>query len=143
MRIEIAEEARCEAEKLHKVIDETFTNIPKPLITQRVARALDDEWNVSVERSKELAKDDPETDWREVSKEKTEAFQEYFTFSNASGIRFYLPAYMTHYLSEFPGYGYDAVYWTCVRKADFEQLTESELKVIEDFLALCNKYEQW
>ena len=48
---------------------------------------------------------------QDVPKDKTEAYQEYFTFSDPAGWRFYLPAFMSHYLSEFPDYGYDAVYW--------------------------------
>ncbi|GEM_PF-6975259 len=140
--IEFAEEGQKEANALMELINLTFVSIPKPKITQRVARALDDEWNLTKERAVELAKTDPETDWREVSKEKTIAYQEYFSFSDPSGVRFYLPAYMSHYLSDFPNNGYDAVYWACVKQGNFDEMTEAELQVAEKFVSLCHKYER-
>ena len=117
-------------------------SIPKPAITLRVARALDDEWTVSPERAEELAREDLETDWREVPKEKTEAYQEYFNFSDASGWRFYLPAFMDHYLSEFPNYGFDAVYWACSSQKHCRGFSDDELAVVERFLDLCGRYEE-
>lgn len=140
-RIELEEEGKLEADDLVRIIDRVFISIPKPLITLRVARALDDEWNISDERAAELAQDDTETDWRDVPKEKTEGCQEYFTFSNPAGWRFYLPAFMSHYLSEFPDYGYDAVYWACIGRDHFEALTAEEVSVADKFVALCHKYE--
>lgn len=140
-RIEWAEKGRLEANDLMRTIDRVFTSPPVPLITLRVARALDDEWNVSDERATELVKEDPETNWRDVPKEKTEAYQEYFTFSDSSGWRFYLPAFMSHYLSEFPDYGHDAVYWACIRRDHFDTLTADEVAVTDQFIALCHKYE--
>jgi hypothetical protein len=142
-RIEADEVAWREAAELIQLIDEVFTAIPKPKVTLLGARALDDEWIVSEERMAELAKQDPETDWREVSEEKTAACQEYFTFADAPGWRFYLPAYMTHYLREFPGYGCDAVYNACVGRMHLDDLTAEELDVVEKFVALCQKYEKW
>ncbi|HEY1121618.1 MAG TPA: DUF6714 family protein, partial [Haloferula sp.] len=106
-----------------------------------VARALDNEWVVSDERAADLAKHDPETDWREVSDEKTAACQEYFTFADSPGWRFYLPAYMTHYLREFPGGGEDAVYDACINRTHFDELTADELAIVDKFVALCGKYE--
>ncbi|MCC5844444.1 MAG: hypothetical protein JJU05_09350 [Verrucomicrobia bacterium] len=141
-KIEFAEEGQREADNFLALIDKTFGSIPKPKVTQLVAQALDDEWNLTEERVNELSKADPETDWREVSKEKTTAYQEYFSFSNSAGVRFYLPAYMSHYLSEFPNYGFDAVYWACVSKMNFDDLTEEELKIVDKFVELCNKYER-
>jgi hypothetical protein len=140
-RIALAEEGKREADVLARMIDQVFISIPVPSTTLRVARALDDEWNVSNERAAELAKEDPETDWRDVPKEKTEGCQEYFTFSDPAGWRFYLPAFMTHYLSEFPHYCYDAVYWACVSRDHFDELTPDEIAVTDSFLALCHKYE--
>ncbi len=141
-RIEAAERGCPEGEELRQLIDRTFTSIPKPATTLRVARALDDEWTITNERATELALEDPETDWRDVPKEKTEGYQEYFIFSDAPGLRFYLPAFMSHYLSGFPDYGYDAVYWACVRRVHFDALAEDEIAVVDKFLALCHKYEQ-
>jgi hypothetical protein len=140
-RIEQAEAGRREAEELRQIIDQVFTSIKKPAITLRVARALDDEWNISHKRAAELALEDPETDWRDVSKEKTEAYQEYFTFSDPPGWRFYLPAFMSHYLSEFPDYGYDAVYCACSSRKHIDDLTADELSVVDRFLELCHRYE--
>ena len=141
VRIERAEAGQREADQLRDLIDKTFVNIPPPRTTLRVARALDDEWEISERRAAELANQDPETDWREVSEEKTKVYQEYFNFSNAAGWRFYLPAFMTHYLSDFPDYSWDAVYWACVRREKFDELREEEIAVVEKFVALCQKYE--
>ena len=99
VRIQSAEVGKLEADDLVRTIDRVFVSIPVPPITLRVALALDDEWNISDERAGELAKQDPETDWRDVPKDKTEAYQEYFTFSDPAGWRFYLPAFMSHYLA--------------------------------------------
>ena len=140
-RIEQAEAGQREAGELRKLIDRTFTSIPKPETTLRVARALDDEWTITPQRAAELALEDSESDWRDVPKEKTEAYQEYFTFSDPPGWRFYLPAFMTHYLTEFPDYGYDAVYWACSRRDHIGDLTEDELAVVDRFLDLCHRYE--
>ena len=81
-------------------------------------------------------------DWRDVPKRKTEVYQEYFTFADPPGWRFYLPAFMTHYLSEFPDYGYDAVRWACRNPEHIGELTEEELEVVNRFLDLCSRYEQ-
>jgi hypothetical protein len=140
-RIQAAEEGKRAADDLARIIDQVFVSIPVPSITLRVARALDDEWNISGERAVELAKQDPETDWRDVPKDKTEAYQEYFTFSDPAGWRYYLPAFMSHYLSEFPDYGYDAVCWACIRRDHFDALTPDEVAVVDKFVALCHKYE--
>jgi hypothetical protein len=140
-RIELDELAWREADELIQAIDRTFISIARPRITLRVARALDDEWNVSDERAAELSKEDPETDWREIPEEKTAAYQEYFTFSDSEGWRFYLPAFMTHYLREFPHYGCDAVYWACAGRTRFDHLTAEELAVVDKFVALCHKHE--
>jgi hypothetical protein len=58
-RIELDEEGKREADDLVRMIDRVFISIPVPSITLRVARALDDQWNVSNERAAELAKEDP------------------------------------------------------------------------------------
>lgn len=141
-RIEQAEEGQREAEELRQIIDQVFASSKKPATTLRVARALDDEWTVSPNRAAELALEDPETDWRDISKEKTENYQEYFTFSDPPGWRFYLPAFMSHYLSEFPNYGYNAVYDACSSRKYICDLTTDEISVVDRFLDLCHRYEE-
>lgn len=84
---------------------------------------------------------DAENDWREVFDEAIEAYQEYFTFADAEGCRFYLPAYMRHYLKEFPYSGYDAVYWACTQPEKLEALNEQERACVDGFLALCHHYQ--
>lgn len=46
-----------------------FADVPRPFITHRVARALDDEWEVSQGRAMEVAALDPEQTWMEISDE--------------------------------------------------------------------------
>ena len=72
-RLELAEAGHREADQLRALINNSFVTVPRARITLRVARALDDEWTISDERAVELANEDPETDWREVSEEKTRA----------------------------------------------------------------------
>ncbi len=140
-RIKVAEEGNREAAQLIETIHQVFSSIPKPSITLRVALALDDDWIISEERTAELAMEDAEEDWRAVPKWKTEGYQEYFTFSDPPGWRFYLPAFMCHYLEDFPGCGYDAVYWACIRRDKLVALTSEEVAVVERFVTLCHKYE--
>jgi hypothetical protein len=140
-RIKLAEEANREAAELILLIDQAFVSIPKPRITLRVAHALDDEWIVSDERMAELAKQDPEMDWREVSEEKTSRCQVYFSFGDSPGMRFYLPAFLIHFLREFPDYGHDEVYRACVDRTLLDALTEDELAVVDKFVAICQKYD--
>ncbi|MCB1087286.1 MAG: hypothetical protein KDM63_09595 [Verrucomicrobiae bacterium] len=106
--MENANAGRRDAVELRRMIDRVFALIPKPTITFRVARALDDEWPISPKRAAELSLEDPETDWRDVSKEMTEAYQEDFTFADSPRWRFYLPAFMTHCFAEFPQGRHDA-----------------------------------
>jgi hypothetical protein len=76
-----------------------------------------------------------------VSAEAAHTFQEYFTFSDSEGWRFYLPAFIHHYLSEFPLSGFDAVYSACVQKTHFDLLTPGQITFIDEFLALCHTWE--
>ncbi|QYY36165.1 DUF6714 family protein [Ruficoccus sp. ZRK36] len=140
-RIELSEEGHLEATKLLKRIDQTFVNIPKPAITLSVAREIDECWTVTPKRAAELALEDPETDWREVSKEKVKAFQEYFSFSDAPGWRFYLPAFMSHYLRDFPHNGYNAVYQACLNREHIDELPKAEMEIVDAFVSLCQKYD--
>lgn len=96
---------------------------------------------LSEERFAELARLDPEQHWTEVSAEATREFQEYFAFSDAEGWRFYLPAFLRHYLAEFPLCGYDAVVYACQRRTHFDLLTQAQVAFVDQFLALCRTWE--
>ncbi|WOO41136.1 DUF6714 family protein [Rubellicoccus peritrichatus] len=121
-----------------------FREVPSPRITLHVARAYDDEWTVSQERGEELKAKDTERTWQEVSDSKMECFQEYFTFSDAEGWRFYLPAFMSHFLRDFPNGGWVAV-CTAVRRPDdrLSLLNEGQRRCVEEFSALCDAYSVW
>jgi len=133
--------ANSEALELAARLPAVFGDPPRPRITLHVARGLDDEWFLSEERGLELTAMDPEQHWTEVTAESVQCFQEYFTFSDAEGWRFYLPAFLHHYLAEFPLHGYDAVMWACVTREHFELLNAEQVAFVEEFLALCRAWE--
>lgn len=133
--------AHEEAMDLADRLPEVFGNPPRPRITLHVARGFDDEWLLSEPRMTELAALDPEKHWTEVSAEVTRQFQEYFAFSDAEGWRFYLPAFLRHYLADFPLCNWDAVYWACVRRNHFDLITSRQITFIDEFLALCHTWE--
>lgn len=134
--------AHAEAMKLAERLPEVFGDSPRPKITLHVARGYDNEWNLSEERIKELAALNPEQHWTDVTSEYTQQFQEYFTFSDAEGWRFYLPAFLRHYLAEFPLSGWDAVYWACTGRKHFDLLTPEQVAFIDEFLELCHAWEE-
>lgn len=134
--------AHAEAMKLAERLPAVFGDPPRPKITLHVARGYDDEWNLSEERIQELAALDPEQHWTDVSAESTRQFQEYFTFSDAEGWRFYLPAFLRHYLAEFPLSGWDAVYSACVERKHFDLITPEQAAFIDEFLNLCHSWEE-
>ena len=143
---ELWEAGHSEAQELAKELLVVFGDPPRPEITQHVARGLDDEWTLSLERKEELSAMDTEEHWYEVSDAKCINFQEYFTFSDPEGWRFYLPAYLRHYLSEFPLCGYTAAYDACLNKRSYKlknlnQLNEYQLRFIDRFLDLCDAWE--
>ncbi len=123
--------AHAEAVKLAERIPAVFGDPPRPKITLHVARGYDDEWNLSEERIQELAALDPEQHWMEVSAESTQA----------EGWRFYLPAFLRHYLAEFPLPGWDAVYWACAERKHFDLITPEQAAFIDEFLNLCHAWE--
>ena len=122
-------------------IEAVFPAIPRPKITRSVARGYDDEWNLSEERIRELAAQDPEVDWRDVPDEAITACQEYFAFSDAEGFRFYLPAYMRHYLREFPYSGWPGVDSAFSQTEKLRHLTQIERACVDRFIALRKEYE--
>ncbi|RBP44187.1 hypothetical protein DES53_1046 [Roseimicrobium gellanilyticum] len=133
-------EANREAQALAARLPEVFGDPPRPKITLSVARGYDDEWNLTEERIAELSAQDPEQHWTEVSPEAVRGSQEYFTFSDAEGWRFYLPAFMQDYLTEFPNYGWDAVYLAFVSRKHVDLLTSEQLAFLDEFIALCQKW---
>ena len=121
-----------------------FRNVPAPRITLHVARAYDDEWTISQERGEKLKAEDPEISWQEVSDSKIQCFQEYFTFSDSEGWRFYLPAFMSHFLRDFPNGGFVAVCTAVRRPGDrLELLTEGQRRCVDQFRSLCDSYHIW
>jgi len=140
-QIELDDEARKEAAQLILQIEAAFAGIPRPAATLSVARGYDDEWILSEDRVLELNAQDPEMTWQEVTDASIQACQEYFFFSDAEGWRFYLPAYMCHYLRDFPDAGWDAAYWACVSLDHVDLLDEAQLRCVDHFVQLCHKYE--
>ncbi len=136
-----AKEAHAAAAALIAQIEVAFGVIARPRVTLRVARGFDDEWNLSEARVEELSALDLARTWQEVSDAEIEAYQEYFTFADAEGCRFYLPAFMRHYLRSFTCAGYDAVYWACTEPEKLEALTAAERACVEEFLELCHRYQ--
>ena len=131
-------------ESLLADIDLHFKGVKPPRVTLHVARAYDDEWNVSQERGEELKTKDPESTWQEVSRDKIEDFQEYFTFADSEGWRFYFPAFMRHFLIEFPNCGYVAVCTAARRQDDrLELLNQNQQRCVSEFVSLCDDYGVW
>lgn len=133
--------ARTAAQAMIKRIEQTFGAIPRPRITLGVARAYDNEWTPSDERIAEVTALDPEQDWRDVADEAMKSHQEYFTFSDAEGCRFYLPAYMCMYLRGFPYDGHDTAYWACTDPTKLEALTAAERDCVAAFMDLCHEFD--
>lgn len=142
LQYEAIERARAEALQLIPVIEVAFEGVPRPQTTLSVAKGYDDEGDLSVQRIEELTALDTECVWQDVSDEAMEARQEYFTFSDPPGWLFYLPAFMCHYLRNFPDAGWDAVYQACQRKTHFDLLSEAQLQCVDRFIELCGRH-QW
>ncbi len=133
--------AHAEAMALATRLPDVFGDPPRPLVSLHVARRYDDEWVLSDERAAELAALDPEQHWVEISAEATRQFQEYFTFSDAEGWRFYLPAFLRHYLADFPLCRWDAVHTACQTRTHFDLITQPQVAFIDEFLALCQTWD--
>lgn len=130
-------------DKLIEDIHAAYDGVPRPLTTLHVGRALDDEWFISPQRAEELRLLDPEQTWQEVPKEKIEYFQEYFTFSDPEGWRFYLPAFMLAFLKEFPNNGFVAICSAARDRTHIDLLTKSQLQCLTDFTTLCRQFGIW
>ncbi len=133
--------AHSEAMDLAVRLPDVFGDPPRPRVTLHVARGYDDEWILTEKRCRELAALDPELHWTEVSAEATRRFQEYFTFSDAEGWRFYLPAFLRHFLADFPLCHWDAVHTACRRRTHFDLITQPQMAFIDEFLALCQTWD--
>jgi hypothetical protein len=120
-------------------ISVAYAGVPRPAITHSVARGYDDEWHLSMERGLELTAQDPEQIWTEVTDAAIHNFQEYFSFSDAEGWRFYLPAYMSYYLRDPLHRHYvalDACFWgdpEFGRVTRLDLLTPEQLACFHDF----------
>jgi len=125
------------AAELLERIEREFQGVPRPRITKHVARGLDDEWFLSDERGAELAKLDPEHDWHEVSDEDVQKFNEYFSFSDEEGWRFYLPAYMSYYLRNYSDRYMNPVQFAYRYSPErLALLTPAQKRCVEEFVAL-------
>lgn len=133
--------ANAEAQNLAARIPLVFGDPPRPRITLHVARGYDDEWTLSESRVAELAALDPELHWTEVTDDAIQCFQEYFCFTDGEGCRFYLPAYLRHYLAGFPLSGWDAVRFACENRLYFDLLTNAQIEFVNEFLELCRVWE--
>jgi len=130
-------------EHLIKKIEIAFADVSRPVITKSVARGYDDEWVLSDERIAELSNLDPEQKWTDVTENDVRFFQEYFTFSDAAGWKFYLPAHMSFYLRGFPDYGWNAVYTACTHSAPkFELLSPEQMSCVREFIDLIHEEER-
>lgn len=137
---DLRRQARAEARQLAAKLPQVFGNPRRPQITLRVARGIDDEWNLSDTRAAELEAQDSAYQWDEVTRKETETFQEYFCYADAAGVLFYLPAFLHHYLAEFPDGGYGAVVNACQRRDHFELVNSAQIALVDEFLALCAKW---
>ena len=132
--------AHEEAMDLAARLPDVFGNPSRPRITLHVAQGYDDEWNLSEDRIAELAALDPEQHWMDITMEATRQFQGYFCFSDPEGWRFYLPAFLRHYLADFPLSYWDAVVFACQSRTHFELFTARQVAFVDEFLTL---YQKW
>jgi hypothetical protein len=129
-----------EAMELLARIEIAFRGVPRPRVTKHVARGLDDEWILSNERGQELSELDPEYNWEDVSPEDIVKFNEYFNFADAEGWRFYLPAYMSHYLRNYSSRHYNPVYLAYGSSPErLSLLTPEQRECVDDFVILCEE----
>lgn len=140
-QLELDEEAHAEAALLIREIEAAFAGVPRPRITRSVAVGYDRECVLSEERVQELASQDPEQQWSEVSDEAMQSCQEYFCFSDAEGWRFYLPAYLCQHLREFPHASGDGALYACEAGTHLDLLTDEQMECVIRFLELCHRYE--
>lgn len=84
--------------ELVRSIEEVFATVPKPRLTLRVARAMDD--NEYDQLGQRESDDGYYEAWSGVASEDIEHFHDVFPWLNPEGVRFYLPAYMVNALEK-------------------------------------------
>jgi hypothetical protein len=139
-RMERVEKVRAEGLRLIAQIEKALPSMPRPRITLSVARGLDDEWDLREERERELAAQDPEQSWQDVSDEDIETHGGYFTFADAEGWRFYLPAFMCHWLRTFP-LGNWGIESACESMAHTGLLDHEQMQCLVRFADFLRKHE--
>ena len=132
--------ARAEALAFIPEVEAAFEGVPRPRITLSVATALDDHWEFTEESMAEFSARDPEQRWQDVPLEAVEVTQEYFTFSDDAGWRFYLPAFMTHCLRDLPNWHWCEPLAACSRKTHVGLLSQDQLLCVERFVELCKRH---
>jgi hypothetical protein len=76
-------------------IEKAFKDTPKPRnITMRIARAIDDYWDVDPSECQRLRELDNDNDWRDIPDKLVEKYCDIFHFLDADGFRYYLPRFM-------------------------------------------------
>ena len=111
-----------------------------------MARALDDEWNLSPERQTELLQKDQEQSWTDITDDEIESFDDILTFLDADGYLFYLPAFMSYALrrhSDSASFALDAATFACANSAERLHLfTPSQMRCVIDFLTFAAAAER-
>ena len=97
------EKAVGEAGPLIAEIERAFAGVPRPMITVSVANGLDVEAHLSAKEIEELRASDPEEIWMQLDDEALEDFADNCDFMDSPAWQFYLPAYMSECLRNFPG----------------------------------------
>jgi hypothetical protein len=120
-------------------IAEAFRGVPRPtVITKSVARALDDEWNLSPESHAELRENDKEQSWVDIADNEIEKFDDILTFLDADGYLFYLPAFMSYSLRRYndsDSVALDAPIFACANCAERLHLfSPTQMRCVIDFL---------
>jgi len=103
----------ADQDRLIQMLEETFTAIPRPDCTKRVARSLDDEWFPTGERVAGLRLLDQEMDWREVKPDDICRFSDVLFWISPDGFRFYFPAFLRHAITHWQD-SHDRVQLECM-----------------------------
>lgn len=144
---------KAQTTKLHLInqITKAFEGVTRENgISLHEARAIDDYW---VERYPEARKEDTDTRWQDVSDEWIEYFYDVFSFFDAKGFRYYIPAYMIWVLKNYQTTQSNSVdstiYALCVWQnpsfdydpyARFRLLNAEQSKAVYDFLNFMVNY---
>jgi hypothetical protein len=134
--------------ELIEMIEAVFDGVPKPQkITLRVARAADD--YVPEQQWAEIRALDSEARWQDVPDKDLEKYSDTNCFLDASGIRYYLPAFMIWCIrhrasTEFAAYPSALFMLECTTEK-LQLITREERGVIAQFLKFvamaCNESE--